>query len=446
MKTDVNGADQAEENGRSLQMLERYLDRHESRWLHRYPVFSMVYEGNLECEALREAFKALCDAYPILRSKVHFTNQGYLLSADFNGEPEFRSLAGLEIEFWRELRSKRPHYSNGISRLVLAEGEDRGQVGLQVNHAFFDGSALLAMVRELWCFYDEFVRGDKIHHVKQRGLPECRSKVANGIFDEIDVLTETDQVLQNYEVEQDDALNLDTTRDPFPIQARIRLGRDETTTLIRAARKLGESLHSVVCGAIMVALRRDVHPSESVLMGCRSTVDVRRRVSPPIDSTDAGMFAIFHWSVVPISCGSDPIVVGREIKNQLGTGISNRFSKPRVLRNNCGPVQIRQLERQFKAAIGNSGAIPEFQHSGDLSIVDVEIIAEGQIDRQIAFTEIANGETIPYFSFHTFREQLSIDGRFPVDLFDSDSASKVIESCTDSLKHLSEGSGWSRRP
>lgn len=395
----------------------RYLDHVERQWRHRYFAFSAEYVGLIDKEKLRRSFEYLCIQYPMLTAELEQDNIGIRLSVPPEFDAEFLSFSERQFDIAAVLRYQqfRPR---GLSRLLLVEGPESGHVALQVNHAVFDGAATSTMFRDLWQIYTDLVGGVLPTPTPRTILTHPPSMFMKGIW------KETDE-----EVAQTILLRSEVHDDPdtgytgqLPIQRISRLNRRDTADISIQARTLQTSVHAIVAGAIVIALRRRVPITDSVTMTCYTQIDIRDKVRPKIGSTDTALVSFMHRSEIDAAHDAELPAVARMIKRQVDIDVADRLASRRRRQAEIDyqllteTRTIRPVEQIVR--IGNAGKIPAFPTPNALRVIDLVLRSEVSVNPDLPSPH-------PDFTVSTYDGQMSINARFPSENFDNDDAAAI---------------------
>lgn len=393
-----------------------YLDAVQKIFVRRYPAFWIEYEGHVNEDVMREAFVILFTRNPILKSTIRIDGTEYLLETHRDHQPEFVRVTGNEAELRRELRS-RPHYTVSLCRLINVEGERRGYIALQVNHAFFDGPSLTAILRELWQIYVDLNSGADVSDRTERKLPLQPSKFMKSIWSEYD-LARLGALAEDSEYGIPD--KVEVSKGESPEERHVVLDRGASAALFSAARSAELSVHAIVCGAALVALRGGEDPYVPTRMECQSQVDIRGWVKPNIGPVDTGLVNFVSRVVIEVQSGAEVSVVGREIKDRLDADISTRLNRGESTLS-CD-TEMPPVERRFTQFVLNAGRIAPYPEAKEARIVDFRIVPEETIHSSVVPTPI------PSLHTYSYGGRLSTTLRFPKLMFAYDRVEEIAQN------------------
>lgn len=377
--------------------LHRYLDSIEIKWLNEQAAQTVEYRGALDERALAEAYRLLCDRYPILRARVRRDSRGHLLEVADEHRPTLQIRSGDPKQVRHELGQMHDP-ADGVSRLTLIVGDSGGAVALHTYLFAVDGRSWLPMFYDLWELYTGIAAGrPAAAAATHASLPAPPSRV----LDRIGV-----------------AADYHGTPSPMSpaIQAERRLTADETSRLRAAAHDTGTSVHALICGAALLAHREaDAAPGRAA-MACLSAVDLRDRLGAHVGTTDTTRFIGWHQCQMTVAPDDDPATVGRDVKLDLERAV--RAGQLPLLRPN--PSLDSTLDPRLSTVLTtNIGVVPPLNHPPEIAIV--------------WWTRVypTTGLDIPWHGFFTFRGELTVLSTYPADEFteaDSEQLTRRIAS------------------
>lgn len=338
--------------------LQRYLDDIEVQLRGRIGAHIVEYKGDIHEEALASAFKLLCDQFPVLRGRIRRDGKGYLLYVPPDHRPEIVVARGDETTLERQVQEPLDS-SRTVAELLLIRDETQGFAGLRADHAIVDARCLVTMLDELWRIYSAIINGSSISIDPDAGLPSSPCGLMKERWGEI--LSETA------------AAHPAATPKVYRAHSRrIVLSEEDTTQLIAAARAQQTSVHALICGAILVALRALGEPTDPAAMACLSNIDLRNRLSPPVGATETTNLLSFHKAEVLVPLNGNPVTVGRVIKRQLDTAIERRELQPYDVQRFISTQVDSSLERHLSVVgVSNSGVSTPFVQPPGLTITDL---------------------------------------------------------------------------
>jgi hypothetical protein len=326
---------------------QRYLDPSEARFAFANVnvAYTATLDGSVDDTALTAAFEALAVSIPLLRSTIVRDEKGYLLRVSLDKPPALEVADG---DYW-DLVFGEPDPAAGVARLVRLNGE-QNTVVLLLHHAVGDARYGLAVFRQLWELYGQITGGAQPEPVVSEVLPGSIESILLGRW--------TD----NQPAGPDPVLSAPPSL-PAPVRTlthRIRLSEEDTERLLSISDS-GTLLHSLVCAALLMSTVKE-RPSAAT---CRTPVDLRDRLEPRVQPTEATNFISGTISEVLIDAEADIVTLARRIKQQIVTSIKS--DEPhRVIVSPARTIEF--LMRPVDAVVTNMGEIAEYPVE---SIVDV---------------------------------------------------------------------------
>ncbi|ATY11251.1 hypothetical protein CU254_12830 [Amycolatopsis sp. AA4] len=396
--------------------VERHLDFVEEKWRDKYFALSLRYRGQIKQEQMKTAYESLFSRYAIMRSIIVNEGDRAILRLPENHFPEYTFLHGGSDLLRSELRYQ-TRSPNGLSRLIIVQDETGGHIALQQNHAVFDGPSTQHLIRELWRAYTRIISGHKISFLKKSKLTQPPSNFMLGVWNA------TDRMI--LELDAQTASPLPEYHTPMTIHRTTRLPATATANLISASRKHKVSLHGMICGALLKSFSAARESSGAEIMTCYSQVDFRNRVTPPIGPVDTALVDFKHRVDIAVGPESTSLELAKEVKKSLQQELrrrtTNSSAETALLAENA---QTSPRERTLQ--VGNAGLITHFQTPPDLEILELTLLSE-----------VAVNDTIPInhadFTAFTFGDRLSIDVRFPCDIFSEGDARKIEDAYVHEL-------------
>ncbi|WP_129670091.1 phthiocerol/phthiodiolone dimycocerosyl transferase family protein [Phytoactinopolyspora endophytica] len=393
--------------------LERYLDPLESSILMECsePVCSVEYEGKIDAEVLRKAYRILSLRHPVLCADIRQSDLGYVLYVPAGKDPSFMALSGAELSSLDKIRYPN-RICDGLSRLILAQDNSGGQLALQMNHCVADARSMTTILTELWQLYGSLIGGSAPSVGPVGSLPQSPYELIRRRWND------------EFEPQMSGGASKETgTIEDPPIQSRIRLGYEETTNLVDAARMLKITVHPLVCAAIAIALRANSDNAAPHSMICDSTVDLRSRMSPPVKATEAANVAFDYAIKIDVSQNSDPVVVSNEIRRKLELLIAGRRAF------NEEPDSTRNVNEYLdRFGVTNPGVIPPLPRLAGLNIVDFTWL----ISMPPRARTINSGYIV-----YTYDRRLTIEGIFPSPQFSSQDVNTIVKRYLHELRQIS---------
>lgn len=394
-------------------MAQRYLDAHESADVRgagcHLRAFVLEFDGSIDMQILRHAYSLLCNKYPLLRACIRFEGEQYLLDAGSGRNFIFLARNG-DISVLMQEIDEDFDLSLGVARLILIQGESGGYVALHISHIFTDGRACWAILTNLWTIYTRLVEDGQVSVGGEEPLPQPMRELLRKRWSAAQVPSSSSR--------QDGKTVAAGTVGGYQ---RVRLCREETHGLISAAHALKTSVHALVSGAILLALRMNDERVGSIPMVCQSVIDLRNRVTPPVGPTEATNFFVKHHAELSVDRGADAVDVGREVKRQLDIALA---SPERLFEPDSNLRVERFLERGAVCTeVTNPGVVPNLTVPDGLRFTDFMWLGKIVL-------------SVPMHIVQTFDGRLSVTAQYPSHYRSQSDADSVIGQAADYLRSM----------
>lgn len=392
--------------------LQRYLDEIETRLrVNNGPSFALEYEGLVNVRHLERAFRILCDRHPVLRGRIRYHNQRYLLYVPESHRPEFVVCSG---DWNRLLRASNEPWNpeHSLSQLMLVRNESHGYIALRADHVIVDASSLGAMFGELMTIYSTIVEDRYVQTTPENSLPASPLRL---------LAARSGMDTAERPSSPTDSTGISDSRKAT--WRRIRLSVNETSRIVESARRENLSVHSLIASSILIAQRsKATRLSEPTMMRCLSTVDYRRRVSPPVRPTETTNFIGVHTADVRVDSNANIFAVAHALKERfdaaMGTGRISTVD-PSLSYVKCPESRIAS------ASISNTGVVPKFSQPAGLVVTDF-LIPPRRSARL----------GIPVYGVYTYNGKLSITSIYPSDLMGDVEIGDVLKTIVDKLSRV----------
>ncbi|WP_238992242.1 phthiocerol/phthiodiolone dimycocerosyl transferase family protein [Jiangella ureilytica] len=356
------------------------------------------FSGSLDEDRMARAFHLLCAEFPVLRAQIRSMGTEHLLSIPLNGQPSVTFREG-GMAALREEADRQWTPEQSVVRLIIIQGREVGYVGLRTDHAVADGHATMVMFGELWRLYTDIGTGKATSVEVNSGLPRPP----------LELLEERWGVTEPARP----GLALEPAQASVLVDRYISLSEGVTAELIKTGRSLNLTVHALVSGAILVALRRRDGRSSAASMGCWTAVDLRDRVAPSVGVSETTNLLGVHLGQVAVARRDAPAEVGRAVKQQLDAALARREVRPVDLSSMLLSSIETELEpRIAQMIISNMGVMPELAHPTDITLRSVFRTA----------APLASPAAFPEYSVYTYAGQLNIRCSYPSAQFSAEEA------------------------
>ncbi|TWS19287.1 acyltransferase [Tsukamurella asaccharolytica] len=398
---------------------------------------SFELRGVVDGTALRSAFTALLEEYPVLAARI----------VEIAGRPHFApgdAAVASAIGFhestapWTGYEQAPPWFvgSEQLAALSLIGIGERHRLTLWASHAATDGSGIVAIAARLFELYTALASGATpiIRRAKDFPAEPHLVMAARGHLPE-----ELDYEERLAGTVWHGAVPAEFPDDPGPdvddvLRARFTAG--ETTALEAAARGHDVSSHALVSG--LIARAELAECAENATVALLTPVDFRARITPPIPLRS--VTALCGFSYVAVGDAPTP-----EIARTVAERIRADVRDGTVLRTAVSPMPDPRTRRHGPPVlISNLGPVAEPDVPAGLEVLDFH----AQIIRSAGgLREYAAGHTGPgapaapigtSYLVSTFGGRLSIELRALPGTLDAETRLRLLDRITDGAHALLE--------
>lgn len=373
--------------------LQRYLDGFEAVSRNMPLVYVAEYSGHIDEGHLRRAFELLSVQHPSLRGRIRQDDRGYLLHVQEDYRPEVVGYEDDETAYIREAGGSWD-CAQALARLALVQLGGRGFVVLRLDHAIADRRGGLALWGKLWRYLTDVANGVEVSADSNASLPASPRELLSCLTGYRPAPASAPASSDSHDAESSGAGSA--------IRRRVLANKEDTARLIRIARSHETSVHGLIGGAILIAQRSlDAVSNEPEPMVFWSAVDLRGRMDPPIAPTATTNMVAIHKAEVAVAADSDPIALGREVKDKLNEAIAR--TELGVDAMTAIPPVVSDLEHHVaNAFVSNVGVVPRLDEPNGVKVTDFRLLRFG-------------AELIPFYRVYTYDGRLNVDLSFPSD-------------------------------
>lgn len=289
-------------------------------------VLTLPLYGPLDLHALRAAADDLVDLHPVLSSRIVLPDEHYMLQLD-------RSLPRPRLSLDCDVNGiAAPHpLGTPVFRIAaIKEDQDRHTLAFAVHHAICDAISVFTLGDTLWRSYTARVTGRTPQlPPPATGLPRPVEEHFRARFSEAELADFLSHRAARVRGLSPACMPTRTApQDPEPETAahtrQLRLTADQTAQLMRAIDAAQVNLHAMACGIALRAVHAQTEtPNATRTMTCYSTIDLRRRVKPPLPRHQLVLAASAQESVLEVGPNDQPADIGRRVWEQLRAAATN---------------------------------------------------------------------------------------------------------------------------
>ncbi|MEU5049456.1 hypothetical protein [Streptomyces sp. NPDC021096] len=363
------------------------------------PVYvGSVVRGPVDAGLLRRVLDELAAGHPLLRCRV---------APGSGGAPAFHVREGFRPRLdvvdggdaaYLALINSRQDWADGFFRGYLMRDGEQSRVVLAIHHGIADGRSVFALLDELWRRYTALASGAGLPVVVGHRVPDAVDTRLPAVVSDAEVTAFLDRLAGAAAGDGPvpAALPTDgdgTGEDPLGRFAldRIELGPDTTAAFMATARAHGLTVNSLLCGAVLAAVRTQLAPASGELpLVCGNAADLRGTLRPELPASTVLNCASGFGTLLPVPAGADPVALGRMMSADARRALADRDPARYVL-----AVQRARTDQGAAAlgapptvAVSNVGLVPGHPTPPGLRIVRDEVytMAAGMPPKLTAFT------------------------------------------------------------
>lgn len=351
--------------------------------------------GGVEDKPLAQAFAATVARVPSLRCRIE---QDGPVEFSFrplpsSGLPELQVRPGGPRALTEELNTPLPPGGPLVRATLLrggdgaegtdgTDGTDEATFVLSVDHAITDGQSALAVCHAVWNAYTAAAAGTlALPEPAEDALPAPLSAR---------LAPHSPEELAGYVAGRRERMHLAPMASlPFgaaaqglpegelPLDAaRVRLDAEQTARLVGRARTAGVSVHGLVVGSLLLAIRQQLATgTETLRVSSMSPVDLRGRLDPPVGPEVMIPAASLFFDILDVPDGADPVSLGREVIGNLRAAIDRGDLAREIL----AAPQVLMDPSLLRAGLvtTNLGQVPVPEVPDGLEVTDLRCFALG---------------------------------------------------------------------
>ncbi|MEG4066278.1 condensation domain-containing protein [Microcoleus sp. Pol11C2] len=353
-------------------------------------------KGDIKEEILRQALDAVQSIHPLLNSRIigtlehlEFTNHG-------TEEVPLRVVSQGINDNWEDVvrgeLNKTIDSSQVLLRCVLIYKQSEINTSYlitTVHHGISDGLSCISLQSEILKCYQIIASGDSLDIDGESAIPPLEEllpkwmKGKNGIDKGKWFLLKTKLQMLLHKPEQLES------EETVPIESRSCgmthrfLQKDLTQKLIELCRQEKTTVQGALCAAMLLTVANKITSKKprNIKVSCRSYVDLRRRLEPPITHKNMGCLASFLTSLHKIKPQMSFWDLSREVTKNIELGLKRKdFFKPlKIFRKIIEYYIDNPDESPLTISVTNIGRVNISEVYGDLEIEEISFIASNAI-------------------------------------------------------------------
>jgi len=353
-------------------------------------------KGEIRKEILRQALDAIQSIHPLLNSRIvgtlehlEFTNQG-------TGKIPLCVVSQGINDNWQDVvteeLNKTIDSSQVLLRCVLIYKQSEINTSYlitTVHHAISDGLSCISLQSEILKCYQIIASGDSIDIDCGSAIPPLEELLPEWMKGKkgIDkgkwflLKMQLQMLLHKPEkLESEDTVAIDSRS--CGMSHRF-LEKELTQKLIELCRQEKTTMQGALCAAMLLTVANKISREKprSIKVSCRTYVDLRRRLEPPIKHNNMGFLASFLTSFHQIKPQMSFWDLSRDITNNIELGLKRKdFFKPLMLFRKILEYCIDNPdELLLTISVTNIGRVNISEVYGDLEIEEISFLLSNAI-------------------------------------------------------------------
>jgi len=434
-------------NNRALSVTEQAMEL----LSHQHSSFNIVtisrIKGEIKEEILRQALDAVQSIHPLLNSRIigtlehlEFTNHGTgkiplsVVSQGINDNWE---------DVVREELNKSIDSSQVLLRCILLYKQSEINASYlitTVHHAISDGLSSISLQSEILKCYQIMASGDAIDIDCGSAIPPLEEllpkwmKGKKGIGNGTWFLLKMKVQMLLHKPEQ---LEPEET---VPLESRTCgmthrfLEKELTQKIIELCRQENTTVHGALCAAMLLTVANKISREKprSIKVSCRSYVDLRRRIEPPIKNKHMSFLASFLTSFHHLKPQMSFWDLSRDITKDIELGLNTQeFFKPLTIFRKIIEYYIKNPDEfLLTSGVSNIGLVDISEVYGDLEIEEISFVASDAIFGKNFTVTVATFKDKMLFNFIASKPSLSQE---TIELLATRVINCLIEVCQEKV-------------
>jgi NRPS condensation-like uncharacterized protein len=403
-------------------------------------------KGEIRKEILRQALDAVQSIHPLLNSRIvgtlddlEFTNQG-------TGKIPLCVVSQGINDNWQDVvteeLNKTIDSSQVLLRCVLIYKQSEISTSYlitTVHHAISDGLSCISLQSEILKCYQIIASGDSIDIDGGSAIPPLEEllpkwmKGKKGIDKGKWFLLEMKLKMLLHKAE---TLESEET---VPIESRSCgmshrfLEKELTQKLIELCRQEKTTVQGALCAAMLLTVANKISREKprSIKVSCRSLVDLRRHLEPPIKHKTMGFLASSLTSLHQIKPQMSFWDLSRDITNKIELGLKRKdFFKPLMVLRKIFEYYIDNPDVSPTISVSNIGRVNISEVYGDLEIEEISFVPSNAIVGKMFAVATATFQEKMLLNFIASKPSLSQE---TIDILATGVINCLIEVCQEKV-------------
>ncbi|MBD2683080.1 MULTISPECIES: phthiocerol/phthiodiolone dimycocerosyl transferase family protein [Nostoc] len=276
--------------------------------------------GFLDEEIIRQSLDLVQSCHPRLNSHIIGSLDNLRFRTEGTEKIPLQIIINSELEYWQKVvvneLSKKIESQKVLLRAILLKPDKESNINYlitTVHHAIIDAISGIYLHSEILRYCQKIVSSSQIPTVsKLRPLPSLEELMANVTTENTETQKSTQQPhtlpLEHYVSHQQRSCRL----------IHRQLVAKLTNQIINSCKNEKVTVHGAICAAMMLALAKEIRKdNRDLYFSCRSSVDMRRRVNPPIGDENIAMIVSALTSFHTLTNKTSFWDLAREVTQQI---------------------------------------------------------------------------------------------------------------------------------
>ncbi|MGD1702264.1 phthiocerol/phthiodiolone dimycocerosyl transferase family protein [Dapis sp. BLCC M229] len=277
-------------------------------------------KGFLDREVLRKSLDLVQIRHPRLNSHIVEVLDNLMFKTEGTKQIPLKVVLNPSPEYWHTLvineLSTKIDSEKVLLRATLIKASEKSTNNYlitTIHHAIADAMCGIYLHSEIISFCHKIASNYQITQVNQ-----------------LESYQSLEKIIANYTVENEELPKLNRQIDTLPFEKYVphqqrrcgliqkQLNTDITEQIIERSRQEKSTVHGAICSAMMLALAKQLKKeNKDFYFSCRSSVDIRRRVYPPIGDENIAMLVSALNSFHTVNNKTSFWDLARQVKSQI---------------------------------------------------------------------------------------------------------------------------------
>ncbi len=277
-------------------------------------------KGYFSKAIIRKALDLVQSRHPRLNSHLIYSLDNLRFKTEGTEKIPLQIIINNQKEYWQKIvvdeLNKKIDSHNFLSKVIVVKYEKNTNVNYLItifHHAIIDAISGTYLHSEILKYCNEIVSNNKIQKVSNLpAVPSLEELIAKVTTENQESPKSTQQVdflpIEQYAPHKQRSFGL----------IHKQLDVNKTNKIIEYCKQEKATVHGAICAAMMLALAKKIKSKDKNLyFSCRSSVDMRRRLNPPLSQEHIAMIVSALTSFHSITCETSFWDLAREVTQQI---------------------------------------------------------------------------------------------------------------------------------